>query len=98
MFAALSGTLGYFLIAFMEPTLALRAAEFGLTQAQIGVFFMIQPVFYIPMSLIVQKVPDGVEKRAILIIACFLSFFTNLFVGPSELFDFDNTLPMLVLG
>tara|TARA_B110000285_G_scaffold208023_1_gene247877 strand:+ start:1040 stop:1216 length:177 start_codon:yes stop_codon:yes gene_type:complete len=28
--AGLSGTLGYFLAAFLEPVLALRAGEFGL--------------------------------------------------------------------
>lgn len=53
VFAALSGTLGYFLIAFMEPTLALRAADFGLNQAEVGVFFMVQPVVYIPVSILV---------------------------------------------
>lgn len=30
IFAGLSGTLGYFLAAFLEPVLALRAGEFGL--------------------------------------------------------------------
>lgn len=32
LFAGLSGTLGYFMAAFLEPVLAIRAGEFGMTQ------------------------------------------------------------------
>jgi len=98
VFAGLSGTLGYFLAAFLEPVLAIRAGEFGLTQVQVGLFFMINPLIYIPTSILVQLVPSGIEKRAIIIFACFLSFFTNLFVGPSEIFSFPNTLTFAIIG
>ena len=60
LMASLSGTLGYFLYGFMEPILAFRVKEFGLTQFQIGIFFIVMPVFYIPTSVFVQKVPNGV--------------------------------------
>jgi MFS family permease len=60
LLSAFSGTLGYFLFSFMEPILALRAEEFKLTQVQIGLFFIINPIFYIPTSIFVQKVPKGV--------------------------------------
>ena len=92
LFAALSGVLGYFLYDFQSPVLAVRVEEFNLTQVEIGLFFMIMPAIYIPTSIMVQKVPNGVEKRAILITACFLSFFANLFVGPSEIFSFPNSI------
>ena len=82
-FAASSGTLGYFLYGFMEPILAFRVKEFNLDQVSIGMFFIIMPIFYIPMSIMVQWVPNGVEKRAILIFASFISFFANLCAGPS---------------
>jgi len=52
-FAALSGTLGYFLYGFMEPVLAFRVKEFNLDQVQIGFFFVIMPIFYIPTSIYV---------------------------------------------
>jgi len=81
--AALSGTFGYFMYGFMEPILAFRLEEFKLSQVEIGVFFIIMPIFYIPMSIQVQKVPSGIQKRTIMIVASFLSFFSNLFVGPS---------------
>ena len=82
-FAACSGTLGYFLYGFMEPVLAFRVKSFNLSQVQVGLFFVIMPIFYIPTSIYVQNVPNGVEKRAIIIVTAFLLFFANLFVGPS---------------
>ena len=42
--------------------------------------------------------PNGIEKRSILIIAAFLSFFTNLAVGPSKLFDFPDSIWIMILG
>jgi hypothetical protein len=56
------------------------------------------PIFYIPTSLYVQRVPNGIQKRTILIVASFLSFFTNLFVGPSKIFNFPNSIWILGLG
>lgn len=83
LFAAISASLGYFLYGFMEPILAFRLSEFNLTQLQIGLFFTILPFFYIPTSILVQFMPRGVDKRAILISACALSFVVNICVGPS---------------
>jgi hypothetical protein len=97
-FGAASGTLGYFLYGFMEPILAFRVGEFQLDQVSIGLFFIIMPMFYIPTSVMVQTVPNGVEKRAILIFACFLSFFGNLCAGPSQIFDLPDTIWMMAVG
>ena len=52
-FACFSGSLGYFLYGFMEPILAFRIKDYHLTQVQIGMFFTIMPVFYIPASVLV---------------------------------------------
>lgn len=38
------------------------------------------------------------QKRAVLIIASVLSFFGNLFVGPSKLFNFHDSVWMAVVG
>lgn len=97
-FAAVAGALGYFLYDFLPPILAFRLDDFNMTQVEIGLFFIVMPIFYIPVSLMVQKIPNGVEKRAILIIACFLSFFTNLCVGPSKIFNFPDTVWMMIIG
>lgn len=72
--------------------------DFELTQIEIGLFFVVMPVVYIPTSIMVQSIPKGVEKRAILIIACFLSFFGNLFVGPSDIFSFPESIWFMIVG
>lgn len=46
-FAVGSGSLCFFIWAFMEPILAIRVEEFGLTQEEIALFFMILPLFAI---------------------------------------------------
>ena len=51
---------------------------------------MVMPVFYIPTSILVQSVPNGIEKRSILILAAFMSFFGNLLCGPSVLFGLPD--------
>ena len=51
--AALSSALCYFTYSFMEPILAERLTEFSLTSMQIGFFFAIWPIFYIPASIAV---------------------------------------------
>jgi MFS-type transporter involved in bile tolerance (Atg22 family) len=97
-FAASSGTLGYFLYGFMEPILAFRVKEFHLDQVNIGLFFIIMPIFYIPTSILVQHVPNGIEKRSILIFSSFLAFFANLCAGPSQIFDLPDTVWMMGIG
>ena len=94
----MSASLGYFLYGFMEPILAFRLNYFALNQLEIGLFFTILPVFYIPTSILVQFIPRGVEKRAILIFASAFSFVVNICVGPSTLFNFPNTLVIMGIG
>ena len=52
-FACMSGSLGYFLYGFMEPILAFRIKDYNLSQVEIGMFFTILPMFYIPASVLV---------------------------------------------
>lgn len=82
----------------MEPILAFRIKDYNLSQVQIGVFFVVLPIFYIPCSMLVQRVPNGVQKRAVMIIACVASFFGNLFVGPSLMFQFPDNIYMAAIG
>lgn len=97
-FAALSGTIGYALYGFMEPVLAVRVKEFHLSQVQVGLFFVVMPSTYIPTSVLVQQVPNGIHKRVLLICASLAAFVANLFVGPSELFDFPNSIVLMIIG
>mmetsp|Transcript_16097 Transcript_16097/g.27194 ORF Transcript_16097/g.27194 Transcript_16097/m.27194 type:complete len:149 (+) Transcript_16097:1309-1755(+) len=56
------------------------------------------PITYIPTSVLVQKVPNGIEKRAIMIVASFLLFFVNLLLGPSDIFDFPDSIWLIVIA
>ena len=96
--AALSSALCYFTYSFMEPILAQRLVEFNLTQLQIGSFFAIWPLFYIPASIAVQFVPHYVEKRVTIILSAIMSGVAFIFVGPSIMFRFPDTLVMMGVG
>ena len=96
--AACSGSLGYFLYGFMEPILAFRVKDFSLSQFQIGIFFTIMPITYIPTCVLIQKVPSGVDKRALMIMASFILFSINLILGPSKIFEFPDSLWFVTCG
>ena len=51
-FAAISSSLAYFNYCHMEPILAPRLTEKGLSTMQIGLFFGIFPLAYIPCSML----------------------------------------------
>ena len=82
----------------MEPILATRLLDFNLTTNQIGMFFAILPVFYIPSSIAVQWFPIWIEKRVIIIVSALLTSFAFLFVGPSLMFSFDDSLALMCVG
>lgn len=96
--AALSSALCYFTYSFMEPILAERLVEFDLNSMQIGFFFAIWPVFYIPASIVVQYFPRSWDKRFTIIMSALFSTVAFIFVGPSELFGFPNSLVLMGIG
>jgi len=96
--AALSGSLAYFAYTFFEPILAERLTDFSLTSMQIGLFFAIYPVFYIPGTLLVQFTPKAIEKRLTLMTAVFLTAIGMIFVGPSSLLGLDDSLLSMAIG
>ena len=53
LMAALASALVYFCYSFMEPILAERLTDFDLNSMQIGLFFTIYALFYIPASIAV---------------------------------------------
>lgn len=96
--AALSSALCYFTYSFMEPILAERLVEFDLTSMQIGLFFAIWPIFYIPASIGVQFFPSRIEKRVTIIVSAFFTGIAFIFVGPSEMFGLPNSLVCMGVG
>lgn len=96
--AALSSALCYFTYSFMEPILAERLVEFNLDSMQIGFFFAIWPVFYIPASISVQYFPQKWDKRFTIIMSALFSTIAFIFVGPSVLFGFPDSLVFMGIG
>jgi len=97
-FAALSSAMTYFAYSFMEPILAKRLTDFSLSPMQIGLFFAIYPVFYIPSSIAVQFIPRYIEKRVTLIISALLTGVAFCFVGPSDMLGMSDLLILMGIG
>ena len=96
--AALSSALCYFTYSFMEPILAERLLDFDLSSMQIGFFFGIWPIFYIPASIAVQYIPRNIDNRVTIIISAFLTGIAFIFVGPSEMLGMSNSLVLMGIG
>lgn len=84
IFSAFAALLVYFLFSYLEPILAVRIKDFNLSQTQIGVLFVIYPVFYTLFSLVSGMIPNGVQKRATIILASLALAVTNLTSLPSQ--------------
>ena len=78
--------------------MAKRLLDFNLTTNQIGMFFAILPIFYIPSSIAVQLFPTWIEKRVTMIVASLLSAVSFLFIGPSQMFGFNDSLMLMGIG
>jgi hypothetical protein len=65
---------------------------------QIGLFFAILPLVYTPCCLLVEMIPDTIEKRVTMITAAMLSGVSFLFVGPSQMFGFEDSLLLMAIG
>ena len=96
--AALSSALCYFTYSFMEPILAERLVDFDLSSMQIGLFFAIWPVFYIPASIGVQYFPKSIDKRVTIILSALFTGFAFIFVGPSVMINFPDSLVLMGIG
>ena len=83
VFASIATSLAFAHFCAMEPILAARLIEKGLTTMQIGLFFCIFPVFYILCSMSMHFISQKIEKRVRVILAFGLLFVAFLLVGPS---------------
>ena len=96
--ATLSGALGYFPYALMEPILALRLTDFNLSEVQIGIFFAIWPSLFLTSSIISRHLPNSVDKRVTLMLSAFLSGMIFFFVGPSAIVSIKESLIIMGIG
>ena len=98
IFAFFSPTIAYAHFLMMEPILAERLNDKGLTTMQIGLFFTIFPANYIVFSLLVQFIPTQIVKRLRMLLAIVLNCIAFLMVGPSLIFYFPDSLTLMCLG
>ena len=96
--AALSSALCYFVYSFQEPILAPRLNELHLNSMQIGWFFAILPIFYIPSTILVQYLPKQFEKRIPIFVAAVGLFIAFLFAGPSQFLSFPESIMLMGIG
>ena len=98
LLAATSSGLVYFLCCYPEPILALRLKDFNLTAIEIGMFFAIWAIFYIPSSILVQFLPRKISKRVTIITSSFLCGLGFLLFGPSRVLCMPDSLIILGIG
>ena len=96
--AMTSSSVSYFAYCMLEPILAERLLEFKMSQANISLFFVIASVFYIFACILASWIPKRVDKRVILILASVSCSLSYLFVGPSVMFGFPDSLGVMVIG
>jgi len=65
---------------------------------QIGLFFVIQPVTYIISAVSILYIPSSIENRAGIIIGAWCAAISFLFVGPSIIFGFSNSVILCGIG
>jgi MFS family permease len=98
LFAAVAGSLSYFIYCFMEPILAIRVKEFALSQQQIALFFIILPLFSFFSCVFVHRLSKVFENRSIIKYSIIVISIGNLLVGPSKTFRLPDELWIMVIG
>jgi hypothetical protein len=82
----------------LEPILAERLLEFNMSQANISLFFAIANATYTFACIPASLIPKCIDKRVILILASVCCSYSYLFVGPSMMFGFPDSLGVMVIG
>lgn len=82
-FGCFSSCFAYFVYSQQEPILAPRLKDFGVSDAMMGNYFAILPIFYMLAGIIMQFYPKWVDNRVYLILIGYLNTFAVLCNGPS---------------
>lgn len=97
--ALLGATVCFFQYCFLEPILSPRLLEFHLSVFQVGLFFGLFSVIYVPSLMIyTHLMPKWVEKRVTIALSVLLSSASFFLVGPSQLLHFPDSLLMIAFG
>ena len=91
LFTSIASFISCFEYCYIEPILAIRPSEMGLTQWHIGAFFCIQGLSYTIATLFTSFFTDRFDIKGIIWKSMLLCGFVNFMVGPS------NSLPNSVV-
>mmetsp|Transcript_16948 Transcript_16948/g.12116 ORF Transcript_16948/g.12116 Transcript_16948/m.12116 type:complete len:196 (+) Transcript_16948:732-1319(+) len=90
--------MSYFSFSYSAPIMTMRLLEFSLTEIQIGFVFGITSVFFIVFCFVVSYIPKGIEKRVIIEISLIMLAVSALFLGPSQILHFPESLLLICIG
>jgi len=94
--AGCGGLVAMFIFVFMEPVLAFRLQEFGISPVLVGTFFSIQPVSYVLLSFSITWFTSIFANRGLLMFGAFMLFLSLVLVGPSNYLP--DSLAIMALG
>jgi MFS family permease len=94
--AGAGGLMAMFMFCYMEPVLAFRLQEFGISPVLVGTFFSIQPVSYVMLSMTITYFTAKYANRGLLMFGGLMSALTMLLVGPSHYLP--NDLNIMAVG
>ena len=90
--------MNYFMLAFMEPILALRLLDFDLKSWQTGLFFGIWAMTYIPISFTILWLPKKISRRVTIIVCTLLCALAFILAGPSQILKLPESLTLMGIG
>ena len=94
--ASMGGLMAMFMFCFFEPVLAFRLNEFNISQLLVGIFFSIQPVSYVVLSMGITWFTGKFANRGLLMTGGFWAALSMALVGPSNYLP--DSLELMALG
>ena len=71
------------MLTYEETILTVHLESHNLTLAEKGLYFSLLAITYVPMSILVTKIPKKVERRVLITLALFVIGLAFTLVGPS---------------
>ena len=81
---AIAAFLCYFQYTYFEPILSVRLLDFEISDFMIGLFFSLNGVSYMFVSLIISWFTDRYDNQMIISFGIFITGFFHFLIGPSR--------------
>ena len=96
VFTAVAAFFSYFQSWYLEPVLALRITEFGVSSLFIGFFFALSPITYVMVSANISWFTDRFDNKVLIYWGLVLWGISQFLVGPSMILP--NSLWIMCVG